>query len=163
MAEEQDEEDRGARQDELDALAAIYGDDCSIFPVESRCEIHVPDARVTLRALLPAGYPSKLAPYVEIEDQSGCVPRYDVQAQADALHAESPGDVILFQLVEWLKECLSPDMAAGSEEEALHSSHEDVREEGRGQEEYTEVQTLEAAIAHGSLQQPEGEVTIEQV
>ncbi|KAK9814487.1 hypothetical protein WJX72_006663 [[Myrmecia] bisecta] len=101
------EADRVQQAEELCALEAIFGDDCVCSVEEHYLEVAVPsrDAvpHVTLRVHLPANYPSQAPPVAEL---LGARLASDLQPwavqQLEALF--TPGEVVLYNWVEWLKE-----------------------------------------------------------
>jgi len=94
------------QEEELDALAAIFGDDCTVWVPERRCEIWLPsrDAApfIVLRAKLPAGYPSQEVPHIEVEARhlDGDLKQWMMQKIAEEI---SPGSISLFTVAEWIK------------------------------------------------------------
>uniref|UniRef100_A0A7S0WW15 RWD domain-containing protein n=1 Tax=Pyramimonas obovata TaxID=1411642 RepID=A0A7S0WW15_9CHLO len=100
------EDNQVAQEEELQALQAIYGEeDCTVFPEDARCVIFLSDIGVVIRALFPQEYPSDAAPLLEVEAPH--LP-FDAEAElhrkAEEMLAETPGNVMMFELIEWLKE-----------------------------------------------------------
>ena len=70
-------EDSGARGDELEALAAIFGTDFQLLPFESgvvariAVEFQNGACRASLEARLPRGYPSQTKPEFAVKARAG--------------------------------------------------------------------------------------------
>ncbi|KAH7432505.1 hypothetical protein KP509_07G025700 [Ceratopteris richardii] len=103
-------ENRAAQSDEADVLKSIYGDDCTFLDDHS-CEICVlpPEefniSPLLLRLYFPETYPSNAEPVLEIE-----APWLDLELRKrltgaiQKVYEENAGNVIVFTLVEWMKE-----------------------------------------------------------
>ncbi|GMH42336.1 hypothetical protein BSKO_10255 [Bryopsis sp. KO-2023] len=95
------------QHEELAAVEAIYGEDCRINLEMGSCEVFIPDAtsspRVTLEVQHLPSYPSEEAPLVNI--RAAHVPAAVLEwAKSELLQQFEPGEVTVYNWVEWLKE-----------------------------------------------------------
>ncbi|GFR40828.1 hypothetical protein Agub_g1303, partial [Astrephomene gubernaculifera] len=100
--------DVAAREEELCALEAIFGESVSVRPEESIVEVRLPHPHggtqeVTLRVSLPSDYPSTSCPIPELYGShlSDDVLTWTAR-QLEGMFV--PGEVALYNWVEWLRE-----------------------------------------------------------
>ncbi len=114
-------DDSAARAEEAGALEAIYGD--SFTADGAALQFHLPfgdsPRAVVVRALLPSDYPSCSGPLLEVEPPPSLAASAAAAARLSdaARKAEQlfrPGDVCLFDCVEWLREQLAACAAEAS-------------------------------------------------
>ncbi|RDD44158.1 Protein IMPACT [Trichoplax sp. H2] len=104
-----------AQKEELEALASIYGDDWSVIDGTSRIYVirlqkDYLDSVVSieLKVLLPVTYPTDNAPEYELTANFFSEEEHTEMCHAlDTIYNDSGGEVILFQWVEKLRECLA--------------------------------------------------------
>eukprot|EP00878_Enallax_costatus_P008527 GHUV01008915.1.p1 GENE.GHUV01008915.1~~GHUV01008915.1.p1 ORF type:complete len:325 (+),score=92.08 GHUV01008915.1:304-1278(+) len=116
--------DAAEQVEEKETLLAIYGTDCEYE--QNTCRVYLPSkdssAVTVLRALLPAKYPSAAGPVLEVEAPH--VPAKQLEAVVLEMEAMFvPGEVCLFNCIEWLREQLQQwqDAAAAAIAEELQS------------------------------------------
>ena len=106
-------EDSGARGDELEALAAIFGTDFQLLPFESgvvariAVEFQNGACRASLEARLPRGYPSQTKPEFAVKARAGvseAARRALTDAAAAAAARSPPGAPCIFDVVEAVRE-----------------------------------------------------------
>lgn len=101
-------DDLQARVDELQVLAAIYGDALEVAPDGSTVSVTLPDPRsqpqLVLRLLLPDAYPSSLPPVFELHSDVAPAAGDLGQWAADLEALFVPGEVVLFTWIELLRE-----------------------------------------------------------
>ena len=102
-------EDSGARGDELEALAAIFGADFELLPFEMGAVARVAialeseTAKAALEARLPRGYPSQVKPEFAVKALAGVSEalRRQLTETAAAAAARAPaGAPCVFEVVE---------------------------------------------------------------
>lgn len=107
--------------DEVEALCAIYGEDCDASGAAGSgvLRLALPEHDAALRLLLPAGYPGVgAAPRVEATlrgrqaEEAAAATKALQDGLAQAAAAAPPGEVFLFSYVEWARECLAQLAAA---------------------------------------------------
>eukprot|EP00873_Tetraselmis_striata_P042264 jgi/Tetstr1/462528/TSEL_007517.t1 len=140
------------QEEELDALTAIYGDDCQVWIPERRCEIWLPSREaspcIVLRAKLPSGYPSQEVPQVELEARhlDEDLRRWMMQRVGEEMQ---PGGIVLFAVAEWIKdqEVLFQSQDPRQHVETERHTHEAADE--------LEAATLEAELQGVSISGPD--------
>ncbi len=102
------EETNEAKQDEeIEALVAIYGDDISIQPSVKCKSLELNVDQVTLRVTLPSDYPLDSTPKYEISAPFlSREQKEDLDLELVKIISASQGDVVVFALVECLKDFL---------------------------------------------------------
>eukprot|EP01136_Pigoraptor_vietnamica_P039954 Opistho-1_new@11316 len=107
-------DDAALQEEELEVVKAIYGDDVQVsqetldgarvVAVTVRADGRRP---LTVRLVLPSGYPSSCAPLFEIvSDWATSEPAHAVciATGLDDMAAQATGEVVLFRWIEWLRE-----------------------------------------------------------
>jgi hypothetical protein len=113
-------QDTDAQEEELQVLSAVYGEDLTTSDqsiggpgdaVVHEFKLTTPIARVVLLFSYPPDYPSKSPPHTQLaEFQSGCscdLTENRVVAQAYELWQNNDGEVMMFELLNWLRDEIS--------------------------------------------------------
>mmetsp|Transcript_26004 Transcript_26004/g.70456 ORF Transcript_26004/g.70456 Transcript_26004/m.70456 type:complete len:327 (+) Transcript_26004:117-1097(+) len=95
-------------EEELCALEAIFGDDCHVNREERIVKVYIPDRNhvpsAILHVHLPPSYPSSCPPVADLVVGPHCPPDL-VNSALEGLSSKFvPGEVVLYDWVEWLKE-----------------------------------------------------------
>jgi hypothetical protein len=114
--------DRCVQKEEIEALEAIYGDAVAQVSHSDAEAVTITlsdgDVRLgELKVMFPGDYPSSMCPVFEIRSGlcSGPDEMREVSEQLTALFV--PGEVVVYQCVEWLKDHLLEKSAKSSKEE----------------------------------------------
>eukprot|EP00891_Asterochloris_glomerata_P005293 jgi/Astpho2/5293/Aster-x1287 len=131
-------------EEELATLLAIYGEDCLVKPEERSVEVYIPNraaqAPLRLQVFLPINYPGRAAPVAELTGQR----LLDGERSNVLQHLQqlfTPGEVVLFSWVEWLRE-----------QEHLWHDEESKQQQQAEEEEPTAGQAEPLAEAVGGTQ-----------
>ncbi|GLI69689.1 hypothetical protein VaNZ11_014377 [Volvox africanus] len=156
MADGTDAADAAARDEELCALEAIFGDSVSTSREDSFVEVCIPHPQggiqeVVLRVSLPSDYPSSSCPVAALygDHLSDDVLAWAVKQLATLF---TPGDVVLYNWVEWLREQeIFWAVPSAPSQQVLHNGKQQQREhrEQRGDE-----GAEEEGATHGSSRRP---------
>eukprot|EP00898_Chlorokybus_atmophyticus_P008209 jgi/Chlat1/838/Chrsp104S01177 len=96
-------ESREVQTEELQVLQSIYGDDCEVDLEAFSCKLGVADTGLVLSAHLPVDYPAIEPPVFLLEGAADDAKREWACSQLEQLYWQTPGEVVLFKWVEWLK------------------------------------------------------------
>jgi len=126
---------REAQAEELEALLAIYGpDQCCVDSETMTLEVRLEACAAAVKALLPMEYPSRAPPLLELHDPQAQLSPSTLDlllAEAERMHTSSPGQVMMFDLLEWLRELVRAGEEGAREEAdaalaAAAQEHEDA-------------------------------------
>lgn len=114
--------------DEIEALAAIYGDDFVVMDTEHRIyEVRVSSEldswwSATLQVLLPPQYPSKVPPVFEIHSAwMSDADKFEITDSLYNIFRENNGEIVLYQWVENLREFVNNKAMESKETQKLQS------------------------------------------
>ena len=122
-------EDDELQKDELEALEAIYCDDCQILSPEvpRHLQITVPGGKIFANLHLPSTYPSTDAPVIELQsiDRSKTVDSF-LSTAKDMLHFVPGGYGCIYEWIQWLSEN-TPNVAGKDNATSDEKDHCDYR------------------------------------
>eukprot|EP00803_Ostreobium_quekettii_P005650 evm.model.scf_985EXC.1 EVM.evm.TU.scf_985EXC.1 scf_985EXC:847-5233(+) len=152
----------------MGALDAIYGEDFRRLEDQGRCEIYIPSAsashRLTLEVQMLPTYPMMDPPWISLA--ASHIPEAVKEWALAELHQQFiPGEVVLYNWVEWLREqsdhwapcaesneenCVKTDEAPLKEEpaNALETEHRDSHD-AVGNDKNPKYEALRASVVHG--------------
>jgi len=154
--------------EELDAIEAIYGDDCECSRESGArlARVWLPsrasDNPLVFEANLPGDYPSASPPIVSIE-RSDLSDDVVALMSAELLSMFRPGEVVIYAWAEWLRESLAPECPIDGAREA-EGEHEAERLAGLSLDDPPSTSHDDASEARGDdaliVQAPWGAVRV---
>ena len=104
------EENKSEREDEMEALESMYGEDDSFVRTKDGFTMRLSDGRVVVRVRTPPAYPSSSPPEADLtfdrDDLSIAAEENDLIGKLEDIWMDGDGIVVLFEWIEWVREWL---------------------------------------------------------